>query len=148
MPLQLRRPLTFIDVEATGTNIATDRIVEVAMIKINPDQTRESLTLRVNPGIPIPIESSLIHGIYDEDVKTLPSFENQAPRILEWLGDSDLAGYNSNRYDIPLLTEELLRAGIEFDLSGRKCIDVYRIFSLMEKRDLTSAYKFYCQKEL
>lgn len=148
MSLKIKKPIAFIDIEATGINVATERIVEIAMLKLNVDGSKELLTKRMDPGMPIPPEASMIHGIYDEDVKGLPKFRQLAGEINEFLENCDLAGYNSNRFDIPILVEEFLRADILFDTKQRKFIDVFRIFTLMEKRDLTSAYKFYCEKEL
>lgn len=148
MNLKLKRPLAFIDIEATGINVATDRIIEIAILKIMPENERVSKVFRVNPGMPIPAEVSLIHGIYDEDVVDLPFFKDVAQNIFEVLEDCDIAGYNSDRFDIPILLEEFYRLDMVFDCKNRKFIDVFRIFTLMEKRDLTSAYKFYCNKEL
>src|SRR5699024_9550619 len=148
MQLSLKRPIAFFDIESTGVNVSSDRIVEIAIIKVNPDQSEEVLIKRINPGIPIPLESSLIHGIYDEDIKDEPSFKEVATEVAAFLGDSDLAGYNSNKFDVPLLMEEFLRAGVEFDIEGRSLVDVQNIFHLMEQRTLKAAYKFYCEKDL
>jgi len=148
MKLNLKRPLVFLDLETTGVNIATDRIIEIALLKIHPDGTREDICRRVNPGIPIPPESSKIHGIYDKDVQDEPTFSGLAPELHAFLADCDLAGYNSNKFDIPLLIEEFTRSGKELDISDVKLIDVQNIFHKMEQRTLAAAYKFYCDKNL
>lgn len=148
MKLNLKRPLAFFDLEATGINIGIDRIVEISVIKLHPDGSEEVKTWRVNPEMPIPIESSLIHGIYDEHVVSEPAFSALAPLIAEFLENSDLAGYNSNKFDIPMLMEEFLRAGVDFDLDNRHFVDVQNIFHQMEQRTLKAAYQFYCQKEI
>ena len=146
--LTLSRPLAFIDLETTGTNLAKDRIIEIAIVKALPDGTTQSKTKRINPGMPIPPESTDIHGISDADVQTCPTFKEVANEIKQFIGDSDLAGYNSDRFDIPLLVEEFLRIGLDLDMRERKLIDVQTIFHLMEKRTLGAAYQFYCKKEL
>lgn len=146
--LNLTRPLAFIDLETTGINISTDKIIEIAIIKRMPDGSVVSKIKRVNPGIPIPQESTEVHGITDDDVKDSPSFKDVANELRQFLDNCDLAGYNSNRFDIPLLVEEFLRVGQQFDISGRKLVDVQRIFHLMEKRNLEAAYQFYCNKDL
>lgn len=146
--LLLKRPLAVIDLETTGTNVAADRIIEIAIIKVFPDKTTQSKVKRINPGMPIPAGSTAIHGIKDEDVKDAPTFKQAAHELKQFMDNCDLAGYNSNRFDIPLLVEEFLRAEIEFDVSKRKFVDVQRIFHLMEKRTLGAAYKFYCDKQL
>lgn len=148
MTLNLQRPLCFFDLETTGTNFTQDRIVEMHILKIFPDGKTEDTTFRLNPTIPIPKEATLIHGIADEDVAGCPTFSVKADEILEKFADSDLAGYNSNRFDIPLLVEEFLRVGKDFRLDERKQIDVQNIFHKMERRTLEAAYLFYCQKEL
>ncbi|TYP93159.1 DNA polymerase-3 subunit epsilon [Sphingobacterium allocomposti] len=148
MKLLLKRPLAFFDLETTGVNISVDRIVELSILKVSPDGTEDVLTMRLNPGIPIPPESSIFHGVYDEDVKDLPSFKDRALEIKEFLGDADLAGYNSNKFDVPMLMEEFLRAGVEFSLTGRAFVDVQNIFHQMEQRTLKAAYKFYCDADL
>ena len=148
MNLNLKRPLAFFDLEATGINIGADRIVEISIIKLQPDGSEEVKTWRINPGMPIPLESSLIHGIYDEDVKKEPTFKEVASIIAEFLHTSDLAGFNSNKFDIPMLMEEFLRAGIPFDLDNRKFVDVQNIFHQMEQRTLKAAYQFYCDKKI
>ena len=146
--LLLKRPLAVIDLETTGTNVASDRIIEIAIIKVFPDKTTQSKVKRINPGMPIPAGSTAIHGIKDEDVKDAPLFKQAAHELKQFMDNCDLAGYNSNRFDIPLLVEEFLRAEIEFDVSKRRFVDVQRIFHLMEKRTLGAAYKFYCDKLL
>jgi DNA polymerase-3 subunit epsilon len=148
MKLNLKRPLAFFDLEATGINVASDRIVEISILKAMPDGSEEIKTLKINPIIPIPIESSLIHGIYEEDIKDAPKFKAVAQEIIEFLGDADLAGYNSNKFDIPMLMEEFLRVGINFDIDHRKFVDVQNIFHQMEQRTLKAAYKFYCGKDI
>jgi DNA polymerase-3 subunit epsilon len=148
MKLNLKRPLAFFDLEATGTNVATDRIVEISILKAMPDGSQETLTMRINPTIPIPAEVSLIHGIYDEDVHQEPTFKEAGQKLAAFLDDADLAGYNSNKFDIPMLVEEFLRAGIDFSLENRKFVDVQNIFHQMEQRTLKAAYKFYCSKEI
>lgn len=148
MKLNLKNPIAFFDLEATGTNVSTDRIVEISIVKIQPDGGQTIFTKKVNPTIPIPLESSLIHGIYDKDVKDEPTFKDLAKDIYQFIGQSDLAGFNVLKYDIPLLVEEFLRAGIEFDLDKRNLLDAQKIFFMMEKRNLTAAYKFYCGQTL
>lgn len=148
MKLNLKRPLAFFDLEATGINVGSDRIVEISILKAMPDGTELIKTKRINPEIPIPLASSLIHGIYDEDIKDEPTFKSVAQEIVAFIGDADLAGYNSNKYDIPMLLEELLRAGIDLDMEGRQFVDVQNIFHQMEQRTLKAAYKFYCNKEI
>lgn len=144
--LKLTKPLAFIDLETTGTNLGTDRIVEIAIVKILPDSTRSVKRKVINPEMAIPKFSSDIHGITDEMVKDAPTFKQVAAELKQMLDGCDLAGYNSNRFDIPLLVEEFLRAGVDFDLKGRKLVDVQKIFHLMEQRTLSAAYKFYCNK--
>ncbi len=146
--LALDRPLAFIDLETTGTNIAKDHIVEIAIVKVMPDGSTQSKNKRINPGIPIPEETTKIHGISDEDVRDCPVFKEVANEIRQFIGDSDLAGYNSDRFDIPLLVEEFLRAGLDFEMKDRRQIDVQTIFHQMEKRTLGAAYQFYCNRDL
>jgi DNA polymerase-3 subunit epsilon len=146
--LQLKRPLAVIDLETTGTNVATDRIIEIAIVKVFPDKTTQTKVKRIHPGMPIPAVTTAIHGITDEDIKDCPTFKQCANELRQYLDNCDLAGYNSNRFDIPLLVEEFLRSGLEFDVKDRKFIDVQKIFHLMEKRTLSAAYKFYCDKDL
>lgn len=148
MKLVLNRPLAFFDLETTGTNIVSDRIVEIAIVKIFPDGNKISYCKRVNPEMLIPEASSLIHGIYNKDVALCPTFEALAPEIFEFLKDCDLGGFNSNRFDIPLLAEEFLRFGYDLELEDRKLVDVQAIFHKMEERTLSAAYKFYCEKTL
>lgn len=148
MKLKLKNPLAFFDLETTGINISQDRIVELSILKIHPNGNEESWTELINPGIPIPAETSLIHGIYDEDVKDAPLFKDLAKNLMKFLEGCDLAGFNILKFDVPMLVEEFLRAGINFDVSKRKLIDSQKIFHLMEKRNLSAAYKFYCNKTL
>ena len=146
--LQLKRPIAFIDLETTGVSLSTDRIIEIAIIKILPDGSRQVKRKLLNPGIPIPKTSSDIHGITDEMVKDAPTFKQSGNEIKMFIENCDLGGYNSNRFDIPILMEEFLRAGMVVDLSNRRMIDVQHIFYTMEPRTLTAAYKFFCEKEL
>ena len=148
MKLNLTRPLAVFDLETTGTNVGSDRIVEISIIKIHPDGKEEVMTRRVNPGVPIPAEVTAIHGITDEDVKNEPLFAELAPALLQFLTNADMGGYNSNKFDIPLLVEEFLRAGFDFDLKGRRFVDVQNIFHKMEPRTLKAAYRFYCDRNL
>ena len=148
MNLKLERPLAFFDLETTGINIATDKIVEISILKVYPNGDKESITKRVNPGRPIPIEASEVHGIYDKDVADAPFFMDIAPDIERYFENCDLAGYNSNRFDIPLLVEEFLRAGIDINIENRKQVDVQVVFYKNEPRTLTAAYKYYCNKNL
>ncbi len=148
MPLLLQRPLAFIDLETTGVNLATDRIVEIAIVKILQDGTKVVKQKIINPQIPIPKSSSDIHGITDDKVKDAPTFKEVANELKQFIDTADLSGYNSNRFDVPLLMEEFLRAGITIDMTHRKLVDVQHIFHMMEKRTLGAAYKFYCEKEL
>ena len=148
MELKLTRPLAVLDLETTGTRIATDRIIEISIIKILPDGKELTLTHLVNPTVPSPPESTAIHGIKDEDVKDKPSFAELGKELYQFLLDCDLAGYNSNKFDVPLLIEEFLRVDINFELKNRYLVDVQNIFHKMEPRTLKAAYKFYCGKEL
>lgn len=148
MELNLRNPLVFFDLETTGINIVFDRIVEISYLKVYPNGKEECKTRRINPEMPIPAESSAIHGIYDEDVKDCPTFKEVAKSLAAQIEGCDLAGYNSNRFDIPVLAEEFLRAGVDIDFSKRKFIDVQTIFHKKEQRTLSAALKFYCHKEL
>ena len=148
MNLKLYKPFCVFDLETTGINVSKDRIVEICIIKVNPDASRESKTWLVNPEMPIPKESTEVHGITDEKVKNAPTFKEIAPKILEMISGSDLGGFNSNRFDVPLLAEELLRAGLDFDLSKFKLVDAQTIYHKMEPRNLTAAYQFYCKKDL
>lgn len=148
MQLNLRNPLIFFDLETTGINIVKDRIVELSYVKVCPNGKEESKTFLINPGMPIPPESTAIHGISDEDVKDCPTFKEIAKTLAAQIEGCDLAGYNSNRFDIPMLVEEFLRAEVDIDLNKRKFIDVQTIFHKMEQRTLSAAYKFYCDKVL
>ena len=148
MKLKLKNPLIFFDLETTGINIASDRIVELSYLKIYPDQREETVTYRVNPTVPIPKETTAIHGISDEDIKDAPTFNEIAKTLANSFEGCDFAGYNSNKFDLPLLAEEFLRAGVDFDLKKRKFIDVQVIFYKKEQRTLSAAYQFYCDKEL
>ena len=154
--LKLKRPLVIFDLETTGTDVATDRIIEIAMIRIDPDGTLTRKPeargpehrLLVHPERPIPLESSAVHGIYDADVAGKPTFRQYAKSMAAFLEGCDLGGFNSNKFDVPFLAEEFLRAGIEFAIEGRNLIDVQNIFHAMEQRTLRAAYLFYCGKEL
>lgn len=148
MNLELNKPIVFFDLETTGVNVATDRIVEISILKLHKDGKKEIKTRRVNPTIPISPESTSIHGISDEDVKDEPTFKSLAKSIAQFIGNADLAGYNSNKFDVPMLMEEFLRAEVDFDLTSRKLVDVQNIFHRMEQRTLVAAYKFYCNKDL
>jgi DNA polymerase-3 subunit epsilon len=148
MKLNLKNPIAFFDLETTGINITHDRIVEISILKILPNGTQESRTELINPGKPIPIESSLIHGIYDKDVQGAPTFKEVGKTLANFLLGCDLAGFNVLKFDVPMLVEEFLRVDISFDISKRKLIDAQKIFHLMEKRNLAAAYQFYCNKTL
>ncbi len=148
MELNLTKPIVFIDLETTGLNISKDRIIELAAIKIEPDGKESSMVQVFNPGIHIPKESTAFHGFKDEDVKDKPLFKDKASEVYNFIKGCDLAGYNSNKFDIPMLAEELLRAGYDFDMKNRRLIDVQNIFYRMEQRTLKAAYKFYCDKKL
>ena len=148
MQLNLKNPLIFFDLETTGTDIVTDRIVEISLLKIYPNGMEESRTRRINPEVPIPKSASDLHGITDEMVEGYPTFKEIAKSLANEIEGCDLAGFNSNRFDIPLLAEEFLRAGTNIDLKKRKFVDVQTIFHKMEQRTLSAAYKFYCNKEL
>lgn len=148
MKLQLTRPIAFVDLETTGISISTDRIVEIAIVKILPDGTKQVKRKLINPGVPIPAASSDIHGITDEMVKDAPTFKQAANELKQFMENCDLGGYNSNRFDIPMLIEEFLRIGMDFHIEGRKLVDVQKVFHMMEQRTLSAAYKFYCDKVL
>ncbi len=148
MQLHLTKPLAFFDLETTGISVGSDRIVEICILKVGIDNKVDILTRRVNPTIPIPLFNSKIHGIYDADVKDCPTFKDLAPQLAQFIGNSDLAGFNSNKFDVPLLVEEFLRAGVDFDLKNRRLVDVQNIFHVMEPRNLGAAMKFYCNKTL
>lgn len=148
MQIKLTKPLIFIDLEATGLSVGSDRIVEISLLKLNIDNTTLVKTERVNPEMPIPAAVSKIHGIYDQDVAACKTFKQLAPELLKFIGNADFAGFNSNKYDIPMLAEEFLRAEADFDLEGRNLVDVQNIFHFMEPRNLKAAYKFYCSRDL
>lgn len=148
MQLNLTKPICFFDLETTGVNISKDRIVEISILKVHPDGKEETYTKKVNPTIPIPSETTAVHGISDSDVANAPTFKELSKEVYNLIKDSDLGGFNSNRFDIPLLAEEMLRAEIDFDMKGRQSVDVQTIFHKMEQRTLTAAYKFYCAKNL
>ena len=148
MKLNLKNPLVFFDLETTGTNINSDRIVEICYLKVYPNGNEEAKTLRINPEMHIPEASSAVHGIYDEDVVDCPTFKDVAKTIATDIEGCDLAGFNSNRFDIPVLAEEFLRAGVDIDLMKRKFVDVQVIYHKLEQRTLSAAYKFYCEKNL
>ena len=148
MNLNLKRPLAFFDLETTGVNVSSDRIVEISILKVSPDGSEDVKTLKINPQMPIPLESSVFHGIYDQDVADAPTFKDIASEIADFIGDADLAGYNSNKFDIPMLMEEFMRAEVDFTLEGRHFVDVQNIFHQMEQRTLKAAYRFYCDQEL
>jgi DNA polymerase-3 subunit epsilon len=148
MNLQLSRPIAFIDLETTGISISSDRIVEIAIVKIMPDGSRQVKRKLINPEMPIPKASSDIHGITDEMVKDAPTFRQAANEIKQFMESCDIGGYNSNRFDMPMLIEEFLRIGMDFNIEGRKMLDVQKVFHMMEQRTLSAAYKFYCQKSL
>ena len=146
MQLALKKPMVFFDLETTGTNILTDRIVEISIIKLMPNGTESEVTMRINPQMPIPAEATAIHHITDADVADCPTFKQVAQNIANIFLDADVAGFNSNRFDVPMLSEEMFRAGINFDMSRRRFVDVQTIFHKLEQRTLSAAYKFYCGK--
>lgn len=146
--LQLTKPLAVIDLETTGINLSTDRIIEIAIVKIMPDGKKISKRKLINPEMAIPKSSSDIHGITNDMVKDAPTFRQVANELKQFIDGCDLGGYNSNRFDVPILVEEFLRIGMEFDCKGRKLVDAQKIFHLMEQRTLSAAYKFYCNKNL
>lgn len=148
MKLSLTQPLIFIDLETTGIDVAKDRIVQIAMIRYNTDGTQEEYNEVINPEIPIPVQTSEIHGIYDVDVLGKPNFKERSEEIMTFIGEGDFAGFNSNKFDVPLLLEEFARNGIDFPIGDRKLIDVQNIFHKKEERTLVAAMKFYCDKEL
>ncbi len=148
MSLTVSRPLAIIDLETTGINVATDKIIEIAIVKLLPNGTTLNKRKFINPQIAIPKSSSDIHGITDEMVKDAPTFKQVANEIKQFLDSCDLGGYNSNRFDVPMLVEEFLRAGLDFSMEGRKLVDVQKVFHFMEQRTLAAAYKFYCNKTL
>lgn len=148
MKLNLKNPIVFFDLETTGTNINTDRIVEICYLKVYPNGNEEAKTLRINPKMHIPEASSAVHGIFDADVADCPTFKEVAKEMAKDIEGCDLAGFNSNRFDIPVLAEEFLRAGVDIDMTKRKFIDVQVIYHKLEQRTLSAAYKFYCGKNL
>ena len=148
MQLNLNKPICFFDLETTGISITSDRIVEISILKVFPNGKEEKKTWLVNPEMPIPPQSTAIHGISNEKVADAPTFKMLAKEINSWIVDADLGGFNSNRFDIPILAEEMLRAGMDFDMKNRQSVDVQTIFHKMEQRTLTAAYKFYCDKNL
>jgi len=148
MKLNLKNPIVFFDLETTGVNITSDRIVEISYLKVFPNGNEVSRTMRINPEMHIPEQASAVHGIYDDDVKDCPIFKQVAKEVAHDFEGADIAGFNSNRFDVPLLAEEFLRAGVDLDMTRRKFIDVQVIFHKMEQRTLSAAVKFYCGKEL
>lgn len=148
MKLNLKRPIVFFDLETTGTNITNDRIVEISVVKVLPDGSEIVKTRRINPGCPIPAEATAVHHITDEDVKNEPEFRKVARSLADFFTGCDIAGFNSNRFDIPLLDQEFQRAGVDFDFSKARFVDVQTIFHKKEQRTLVAAYKFYCGKDL
>lgn len=148
MSLQLTRPLAFIDLETTGINISTDRIVEIAIVKIMPNGEKLVKRKLINPQMPIPPQATEVHGISNEMVKDAPTFKQVAHEIKQFIEGCDIGGYNSNRFDMPMLIEEFLRAGVQYNVQGKKFVDVQKVFHLMEQRTLSAAYKFYCNKTL
>ena len=148
MQLTLKNPILFFDIESTGLDVANDRIVEISVVKVLPDGSREVKTRRINPTIPISPEAQRVHGISDEDVKDCPTFSQIAKSLAQWMKGCDIGGYNHVKFDIPMLAEEFLRAGIDFDFRDRYLVDVQNIFHKMEQRTLSAAYKFYCHKDL
>ncbi|MFI3267730.1 MAG: exonuclease domain-containing protein [Rikenellaceae bacterium] len=148
MKLNLTKPIIFFDLETTGIDIVKDRIVEISVLKVSPNGDEISKTRRINPGMPIPAEASAVHGIYDKDVENEPYFKDIAKSMAAFFEGCDLAGYNSDRFDIPMLAEEFVRAGVDIDLKRSKTVDVQTIFHKMEQRTLSAAYRFYCNENL
>lgn len=148
MNLKLGKPIAFFDLETTGVDVATDRIVEISIVKIMPNGDKEIKTKRINPTIPIPAASSAVHGITDVDIAQSPTFKEVAKELSKFIEGCDLAGFNSNKFDIPLIAEEFLRADVDFDVSKRNLVDVQNIFHKLEQRTLSAAYQFYCNKSL
>lgn len=148
MKLSLRRPIIFFDLETTGTDTSNDRIVEISMVKVAPDGEKTIKTRRINPQMPIPAEATAVHHITDEDVKDCPTFKQIARSLKQFMEGCDFGGFNSNRFDLPVLAEEFLRAGVDIDLHNRKYVDVQNIFHKKEERTLVAAYRFYCNKDL
>ena len=148
MQLNLKKPICFFDLETTGISITSDRIVEISILKVFPDEKEEKKTWLVNPEMPIPPQATAVHGITNEKVGDAPTFKMLAKEIYSWIKDADLGGFNSNRFDIPILAEEMLRAEVDFDMKNTQSVDVQTIFHKMEQRTLTAAYRFYCDKDL
>jgi DNA polymerase III subunit epsilon len=148
MNIILKKPLAIFDLETTGVSISQDRVVEISVLKVSPKGEKEVKTWRVNPEMPIPPASTAIHGITDEDVKNSPTFKTLAKEVAKFMEGCDLAGFNLVKFDVPMLVEEFLRVGVDFDVTNRKIVDAQRIFHMMEPRSLSAAYKFYCQKTL
>ena len=148
MNLKLKRPIIFFDLETTGVDTAHDRIVEISMVKVDPDGTKQVKTRRINPEMPIPAEATAVHGISDEDVKDEPTFKQIAKSLAKFIEGCDFGGFNSNRFDLPMLVEEFMRAEVDVDFRKRKFVDVQNIFHKKEQRTLVAAYKFYCDKDL
>ena len=148
MKLNLTKPIVFFDLETTGIDVATDRIVEICLIRLEPNGNRQSMTLRINPERHIPEEASAVHGIYDADVRDCPTFREKAEEMKNIFEGCDLAGFNSNRFAIPLLAEEFIRSGVSIDLNSPRRVDVQNIYHKLERRTLVAAYKFYCNKDL
>lgn len=148
MKLNLKRPAVVFDLETTGVSLVHDRIIEISILKVHPDGLEETKTRRINPGRPIPAESTAVHGITDEDVKDCPTFDQVAKSLYQWIEGCDIIGFNSIRFDVPMLVEELLRAGVAVDFSKRRLVDVQTIYHKMERRNLEAAYRFYCGKTL
>ena len=148
MPLTLARPIVFFDLETTGTDVQNDRIVQISLLKLHPANKEEILTLLVNPGIPIPAEASVVHGITDDDVKDEPNFQARSQEIFNFLNGCDISGFNIHKFDLPLLRFEFNRVGINYQIADIKVLDPMVIFMKKEPRDLTAAYRFYCNQEL
>ena len=148
MKLNLKRPIIFFDLETTGTDTSNDRIVEISMVKVAPDGEKTIKTRRINPEMPIPAEATAVHHITDEDVKDCPTFKQIAKSLKAFMEGCDFGGFNSNRFDLPVLVEEFLRAGVDVDFRKRRYIDVQNIFHKKEERTLVAAYRFYCNKDL
>lgn len=148
MKLNLTKPIIFFDLETTGIDVATDRIVELSLVRIEPNGNRQSMTMRLNPEKHIPAEASAVHGIFDADVQDCPTFKDKAEELKKIFDGCDLAGFNSNRFDIPVLAEEFIRAGVIIDLNSPRRVDVQNIYHKLERRTLIAAYKFYCNKDL
>ena len=148
MRIQLHKPIVFFDLETTGVNITTDRVVEISVVKVFPNGEEMRKTYRINPEMPIPPQATAVHKITDADVANCPTFKQMAKELVKIFSDADIAGYNSNKFDVPLLAEEFIRAGVDFDLKKRNFVDVMSIFMKKEPRNLSAAYKFYCNGDL